>query len=464
MNTITLKHQLLSTCLTAILVILSMVGFTQTQNALYFDNVDDYVDVPGASVLIAQQTAMSLTCWVYPENTNITFPDYDGFCGFRNNTDADFYLVQHAPTSVEARFRNAAGTAADVVITNLQINAWQFFVFTYNGTEIKLYRNGVLVGTTPATGAILNSTASFYVGDMLYGAVHYYMKGKVDEVSLWTKALTQEEISLIYNCAINPTAGNLVLYYKFDQGIAGGNNAGVTTLNPTVGTLTGTLHNFALTGATSNWVAGVSTPVYNINASICEGEGYQFDTLYITAPGVYTQTYVSSTGCDSIVQLTLTVKTVNTSVTLFSATLTAGESGAAYQWVDCNNGYAQVQGAVSQSFSPVANGSYAVIVTKDGCTDTSTCVNVTTVGIADNNGIAGLMIYPNPVEEVLNIDLGYLPGEVNVTVFNADGRTVTRTCYSHSGHLVQKVSGLAKGVYFVSIEAGKQRSFLRFIK
>ena len=45
-----------------------------------------------------------------------------------------------------------------------------------------------------------------------------------------------------------------------------------------------------------------------VSASICQGQSYNFGTQTLTASGVYNQTLVASTGCDSVVSLTLTVK------------------------------------------------------------------------------------------------------------------------------------------------------------
>ena len=75
---------------------LGLVGtiLSQPQNALDCDGVDDLVTIPNASALIANSTAMSLVCWVYPRNNAPAYPNFDGFAGMRNETDADLYLLQ----------------------------------------------------------------------------------------------------------------------------------------------------------------------------------------------------------------------------------------------------------------------------------------------------------------------------------------------------------------------------------
>ncbi len=449
-------------CFTAMLWLVS--AGAQNQNALDFDGVDDFVTVPNASALIAGSQTLSLTCWVYPANTSISFPNYDGFAGFRNDTSCDFYLVQHGPTAVEARFRGSGGVAGTTTFGNLLINQWQHLVITYNGNNLVLYHNGVQVNSTLASGTISLLTKPFLIGDLLYVYTHFYLQGKVDEVSLWNKTLTQEEILDIYNCAVDPTASNLLLYYKFNQGIAGGNNAGITTLTPTTGTLIGDLTNFTLTGNTSNWVSGISTPINYLSDTICQGQSIQFGNLTLTTPGTYTQTFQTTSGCDSVVQLTLAVTSVNTALSVAGITLTAQLAGAAYQWVDCNNNFAHVPGATQQVFVPSVNGLYAVIVTKDGCSDTSVCVPVTTVGLSEGGTLPGARIYPNPLTDESILDLGRTCHEVNISVFGIDGRKMSELNMADIREMKLHPGDFPTGVYMVKVSTEAGGMMLKMIR
>jgi len=69
--------------------------------------------------------------------------------------------------------------------------------------------------------------------------------------------------------------------------------------------------------------------------------------------------------------------TINTSVTQTGSTLAADAAGATYQWIDCN-GNAPISGQTFQSFTANSPGSYAVIITQNGCSDTSACYTIGT--------------------------------------------------------------------------------------
>lgn len=242
-----------------VVIFFCLISTATSQNALHFDGTDDYVQVPNASGQILSATGISLSLWVYPTNTASAFPNFDGFGGFRNDANCDFYICQLSSSTIEARFRNSSGTGHDISSPTLVLNVWQHYVLTMDGSLLKLYRNGQFLTSVAASGSISNATVPLYIGKLVYSANNFCLMGKVDEFSVWNKALTASEVTAIYNGAIYALDPNLKLYYKFDQGVANGNNAGIATLNDTKGNANGTLYNLALNGTTSNWVSGVIT-------------------------------------------------------------------------------------------------------------------------------------------------------------------------------------------------------------
>jgi hypothetical protein len=117
-----------------------------------------------------------------------------------------------------------------------------------------------------------------------------------------------------------------------------------------------------------------------------------------TSTTTYTVTGTDANGCSDTAQITVTVNPLpNVSVSNNANTLTANQAGAAYQWIDCNNNNAPISGAINQSFTPTTGGSYAVVVTLNGCVDTSACQTITITGL-DTQASSKLpfSIYPNP--------------------------------------------------------------------
>ena len=232
-------------------------GFSQN-NYLDFDGLNDYVNVAGSGNLLASSSTISMSCKVYPKNDNPSFPYFDGFAGYRNDSNFDFYIIQLTSNEIEARFRNASGTVYTLTYNGLELDEWNHFFLVYDGSDLILYSGANEVASMPATGAVPTSNSTtFKIGNIQYSFNNFYHEGYIDEVSLWNKALSGTEISAIManNGEINEPDGeaNLKVYYKFNQGTAYGSNTGLTTLTDEMGVFDGTLTNFALTGSASNW-------------------------------------------------------------------------------------------------------------------------------------------------------------------------------------------------------------------
>lgn len=137
------------------------------------------------------------------------------------------------------------------------------------------------------------------------------------------------------------------------------------------------------------------TAVTNLSASICAGESYPFNGQNLTDAGTYTVLLSTTAGCDSTVILTLAVNTVNTNVSQQGGTITAAATNASYQWVNCANNQ-PIPGATGNTYTPSATGNYAVVVTQNGCTATSTCVFVQVVSTNEPLAQGAWSLQPNP--------------------------------------------------------------------
>ncbi len=443
-----------------LLTVLFSSNIQAQNNALAFDGINDNVIAPAASSLIAGSSALTLTAWVYPTNPTPTFPNFDGFAGFRNNVDADFYIMQYSSTNVEARFRGSSGTAYDLTTSVLTLNTWTHLAFTYDGSFIRLFKNGVIADSLAANDFITIATEDFYMGDLLYQGTHYYLQGKVDEVSLWNRALQPAELTCMHINGIDTaTAIGLQLYYKFNQGTANGNNTSQTSLIDGAGNINGVFGSMALTGATSNFVDGAAL-ITSSTQFKCPDVAYNWNGMMLTSGGVYYDTLQNVFGCDSIIQLTLSNLLVDTSVTQNGAVLSANHTGISYQWLDCNNGYAPISGATNKTYTATANGSYAVIVLQSGCYDTSSCRTVTTVGLNDPSSGAEIQVFPTASNSTLHIRIANGNYNYRLQLMDMSGRMIAEEMINNTMEYDFDISRFATGSYQLLIVNEKQQQTL----
>lgn len=166
-------------------------------------------------------------------------------------------------------------------------------------------------------------------------------------------------------------------------------NAAITINNAGIYTVTGTDIN-GCTNTASQTVA--VNPTYNIplTHSICEGESYNFYGQNLTSAGTYTHTLQTINGCDSVLILTLTVKTLPTASITGNTTICEGQSTTLT--ATGGNSYSWSTGSTNSSISVNQSGLYTVTATNtDGCSaSTSTTVTVNplpTITISGNTTV-----------------------------------------------------------------------------
>lgn len=194
----------------------------------------------------------------------------------------------------------------------------------------------------------------------------------------------------------------------------------------------------------------------------CDSYTWIDGNTYTSSNNTATHTLTNAAGCDSIVTLDLTINTVNVSVTQAGEVLTADEAGAAYQWMDCET-MAAISGETNQTYTATTNGSYAVIVTKDGCTDTSACSTVSGIGIIENDFGTGLLLYPNPTNGNFSVDLGNNYQQVEIRLMDLNGKLIQSNVYNDGQLFNMKIEESA-GVYLLQINAEDKEAVIRLIK
>jgi hypothetical protein len=81
-----------------------------------------------------------------------------------------------------------------------KLNSWYFIVGTYAGDSIRLYVNGVLTAQLAIKGSLITANSDLWIGKSAFGRTEYdFLAGKIDEVRIYNRALTQSEILELYH-------------------------------------------------------------------------------------------------------------------------------------------------------------------------------------------------------------------------------------------------------------------------
>jgi Leucine-rich repeat (LRR) protein len=202
-----------------------------------------------------------------------------------------------------------------------------------------------------------------------------------------------------------------------------------------------------ITNTTSNLLINCSIPKTILNATICRGEAYVLNGQEYYNSGVYQQDILTAFGCDSVVELRLTVNTINNNITQSAGTLQTSAAVTNYQWINCTTGTAIV-GANTQTFNPTQSGSYAVVVDFGTCQDTSACFYFSPVGINEINA-SNISIQPNPFNNELKVmlDKNY---EGVIEIYTTIGALITSEKLQ-SRNVTLNTSNWNPGVYILKV-------------
>ncbi len=394
------------TVLATLLLLNSNIN-AQAGAALSFDGTDDQVAIPTSTIMNVNDFTMEY--WIQ-----------------HTGADAGFDRITSTAGDLFETAKDGSGNikyymGSWITVTSVTLNTWTHLAWVRKGNNMTLYKNGVQVYTSVVSIAMMPTL--WRIGIRANGGGEFANMA-MDEFRLWKRALCQGEIQNNMNCEIPTTGAGLIVNYHFNAGTAGGNNAGVTTVNDVSGSsLNGTLTNFALTGAASNWIApggvttgvscgaysgpivsgvtgtqqfcvsgssaltvssGASSPVFTWYATPSSTTVINAGANYTTPTLTTTTTFyvdVASLGCNSATRTAVTVtidplpvvtaSATNSVVCLGDSTMLTGGGAITYTWTG---------GVIDNTgFIPASSGMYTV-----SGTDANGCTNSTTYSITVN--------------------------------------------------------------------------------
>lgn len=138
----------------------------------------------------------------------------------------------------------------------LIVNTWYHVAVTYDAptTTMNLYLNGTLVSGPNIFVSSVPNNSFVQIGNFDLG--DYGFAGSIDEVRIWDVARSAAQIAGNMGNSFPSSFPNLVANYHFNQGVASGNNTGLTSLADDSGNNhSGTFSGLAMTGGASNFIS-----------------------------------------------------------------------------------------------------------------------------------------------------------------------------------------------------------------
>ncbi|MFN0048010.1 MAG: LamG-like jellyroll fold domain-containing protein, partial [Cytophagales bacterium] len=243
---------------------------------LAFDGVDDFISLPITIPLPSGNSDYTIQAYIKPSSLGdygiVGWGDYspsNSTNAIRTYNDGGLGILHYWYGNDILVFSSEIAAFS----INLLDGAWHNVAATFDGSKRTIYVDGIAIKWDYPTGLNVTNTSNATIG--VTNSTEYF-KGQMDAVRIWNRALCQTEINGSLN-AENPSfTEGLVAQYNFNQGNAAGLNTSISTVSDASGNgNTGTLFNFALTGATSNFIQAGAGGLVNgstVTSTLCTPE------------------------------------------------------------------------------------------------------------------------------------------------------------------------------------------------
>lgn len=118
-------------------------------------------------------------------------------------------------------FNDGVGVNLAVISPSpLSAGSWHHIAGTYDGSNAKVYVDGILKKTTAISFSLLNSSEPLFIGKEGLPIQQGHFRGLIDEVRIWGRALSETEIQDQMNSILAGTESDLRGYWNFNGGDA----------------------------------------------------------------------------------------------------------------------------------------------------------------------------------------------------------------------------------------------------
>ena len=183
--------------------------FNTANSAYVYNGISNSISVPNSSSL--NPNYISVSVWVKPTvYTNSWQYIIDKSLDVSNTFDSRGWSIRMTNTGIMELELRANGIMSSVFsTTTIPLNTWTHIVFTFNGSQLKLYFNNTNVFNQNITGFVTPNTSDLSIGYMPHVNMPpwgYFWNGQIDDIGVWNRPLTACEIKNLYYASLHTTS------------------------------------------------------------------------------------------------------------------------------------------------------------------------------------------------------------------------------------------------------------------
>ncbi|MEY4604906.1 MAG: hypothetical protein RIT43_2198 [Bacteroidota bacterium] len=345
--------------------------FGSANSAYYFSSAGCGTRIDANVNTSTIQTGLTISIWVCKIGSGCIGPRLFEFYPGSDGPGIAQWGWDNTDVGIGLGSITSTGFSCDFGVQIKPLNTWTHLVYTNDGTNGKFYQDGVLMGTVASSGNPILAS-SLAIGRMNHPSYDAF-NGKLDDMGVWNRALTQCEISELYHaqqftppvltlsdttsaCGASTTldAGTDPSWASYlwntaeDTQTISVSNSGLYTVEVT--------DTNGCIGYDTTLVSLLQPTSSSITETVCDTYMAPDGATY-TSTGNYTAVIPNAAGCDSTINIDLTITNSNTG----SETVTECDS---YTWNTNGQTYTQ-------------SGQFTSLLTNQSGCDSTVTLNLT---------------------------------------------------------------------------------------
>jgi hypothetical protein len=372
--------------------------FGNLSSAYSFDGVDDYIDLGINTAINSLDQNYTISFFIFKNDLNSSM--------ILGNIDPSIVgngwrILLRTTTIFESSFRNSANWFSGFSNPNsITQNNWIHLVSVRNNSSMKIYVNGVLESNTDigllSPNIMPNAQTKIGKHWVNISNNYEYINGKLDDLGIWNRALSDCEIKDLFSAQLNSVSGSISVNPPF----ANTNSSVVLS-----------------TTSQSQYIQWQNNPIQNGWQNIPSNDYYFGETTN---------------------SLTISNVQINNNNQPFRVISTSGE---------CTDTSEVVTISVLDTCITLINDTTYIMVTD------TLLINTLITSINPPNNSNTIKVYPNPANSHITIDYGdfAIMTGYQVRIENSIGQEVFQTSIMQQSDYLNLDSWGGNGLYFVYI-------------
>lgn len=197
--------------------------FGNADHAYYFDGYDDHIVISDTDILSPVNQKLSIAVWVK------VYPPYNRFILYKgsNTYNREYAMGIHADSLSSFQINNQGGYNLNQFgvhsESKVEEGKWFHITGTWDGTNCKIYINGIYENMTTPVVTIGNFNSDLYIGTYGGEINQYAINAVIDDIRIYNRVLSDSEINYLYshnlsaNFSADTTFGVAPLTVKFSD-------------------------------------------------------------------------------------------------------------------------------------------------------------------------------------------------------------------------------------------------------